>query len=107
MTALQHAILKKQAMVRLSENGVFCWNNACGRAVPIGSKRVVQFGVSGLPDIAGILPGGRFLAVEIKTGTARLQKNQRAWKKRCDEVGGLYLTIRSVEQLDEELDREL
>jgi len=107
MTALQHAILKKDTLVRLSENGVFAWNNACGRAIPLRSKRVVQFGVPGMPDIAGVMPGGRFIGVEIKTGKSRLSKQQRAWKKRCIEVGGLYLTIRSIEQLDRELDAEL
>lgn len=77
------------------------WNSPTGVARPLGSERVMAFGVPGQPDIMGIMPGGLFLGVEVKTKTGRQSKRQKTWQCACERVGGLYLVIRSMDILEE------
>jgi hypothetical protein len=54
---------------------------------------------SGFPDIVACLPSGRMLAVECKTGKARLRKDQvRVLQELCD-AGALVVRVRSVDDL--------
>ena len=97
---VSEATIKRRILVRLSELGVFAWNNPTGVATPLGSTHVVRYGNPGAPDIIGILPGGRFLAVEVKTATGRQRPEQQAWQRACEARGGLYVLARSVEDID-------
>ena len=97
---MNHSALKNAVLVRLSEMGVFAWNNATGVATPLGQTRIVRYGMRGAPDIMGILPNGRFLGVEIKTGCGRQSAAQIVWSNRCAEVGGLYIVVRDLKDID-------
>jgi hypothetical protein len=55
----------------LEVRGVYHWRNSTG-AVQIRPGRWYRFGKVGSSDILGILPGGRFLAVEVKARGGRL-----------------------------------
>ena len=48
----------------LKMKNIFCYRNNSG-ATKVGS-RFIRFGYKGSSDIIGILPDGRFLAVECK-----------------------------------------
>jgi len=45
-----------------------------------------------------IIPTGQFLAVEVKTPVGRLSKEQKAWLRTINKMGGRALVIRSVEE---------
>lgn len=66
-------------------------------------KRYQRFGFPGSPDILGILPDGRYLGIEIKTGNAVQNKNQKKFERKIKDNNGIYLVIRSLENLDGEL----
>ena len=59
---------------------VFAWKNNTGSTV-IGD-RFVSFGKKGSPDILGVLPNGRFLAVECKVGRDKVSDDQRQFLDR-------------------------
>lgn len=73
--------------------------------VPMGQGR---FGSrsrhsAGLPDIIGVLPGGRFLGIEVKRPKARPRANeakQAEWIRRARDRGGLVIIATSVEDVE-------
>lgn len=97
----------------LKMRGVFCFRNQTGMIrlddVKYGT-RVIRQGVKGGADILGILPGGRFLAVECKTpdkpgprgGTKGTKQtpDQAAFQREIEARGGLYILARSTFDLD-------
>jgi hypothetical protein len=61
----------------------------------------VDFGVKGMADISGILKHssglGLRLEIEIKTGGARQEPDQKNFEKMVKSLGGLYTVARSVQ----------
>jgi len=93
----------KAAILRYMERrGFFAWNNPSG-AVRIAPDRWIHFGRKGSSDILGILPGGRFLAVEAKAQDGRLSPEQKEFLEKVRGLGGLALVVRSWKELDEAL----
>jgi hypothetical protein len=87
--------IKKSILSFLELNGIFCWNNPTG-AVQIKPGRFMRFGKVGSADIVGILPGGRFLAVEVKTDKGRLSDEQAEFIADIRRLGGLAVIARST-----------
>jgi hypothetical protein len=70
-----------------------------------GKRRFHRFGLCpGSSDIIGILPGGRFLAVECKVGKNKPTPSQESFLREVNESGGLGLCVWSVDELMDELD---
>ena len=59
-----------------------------------------RVGVVGEADIQGVRPGGQALAVEVKTGAAVQNPQQKKWMKRFMEMGGHFVLARIVEKED-------
>ena len=59
----------------------------------------IKTGEPGWADIIACLPGGRFLAVECKTGTGKLTKKQEQFRVMVENVGGLYVEARSIDDV--------
>lgn len=91
----------------LTLRGVFAWrqNNA---PVPIRrGPRIVGLrpvALKGIPDIVGVLPGGRFIGVECKTGSSRLSPEQIDFQLNVKRNGGCCVAVWQVEELVEILD---
>lgn len=77
--------------------GIFCYANNTGSIK--GANRYQQYGFPGSPDILGILPNGQYLGIEIKTGNAVQNKNQKKFKRKIDENHGMFVIIHSMEEL--------
>jgi hypothetical protein len=90
--------VKRVCLEYLSLRGIYAWLNNTG-ALPVGDKRFIRFGLKGSSDIIGILPGGRFLAVECKSETGRLSPAQRDFLEAVQAHGGLAVVARSHEDL--------
>lgn len=104
-----HKNLKNEIRVALGEiENVAAFNNEQGvatfyhgrkcRICQRGTQeRKVRFGVGyGGADIIGIADG-RFFAIEVKTGNAKLEPHQVMFKDLIVKMGGIHITARSVE----------
>jgi hypothetical protein len=93
----------KAACLRyLEKRGILAWNNPTG-AVRIAPDRWLRFGKKGSADILGCLPGGRFLAVEVKAAHGRLSPEQREFLADIKALGGLAVMVRGWKELDQAL----
>lgn len=59
--------------------------------------------IKGVPDIVGVLPGGRALFIEVKTKTGRLSQEQQNFLENATEQGALAFMARSMEEADQKL----
>lgn len=64
-------------------------------------------GMKGASDLVGLLrPNGQLIAVEIKTGTGKLTKEQRAFGSMIENQGGIFVCARSVDDVANRLRME-
>jgi len=82
----------------LHKKGIYSWRNNSGTLWSGGQP--VSFGYPGSADIIGLLSGGRFLAVECKSATGRQSAKQKKFQAKIEANGGLYLLVRSAEELE-------
>ena len=78
------------------------WANNTGTAYRRG--RMLKFGLVGSGDILGIIEGGTFLSIEVKSGKARQSKQQKIFQKMVTSLGGLYIVARSTQDVKKALD---
>jgi hypothetical protein len=82
--------------------GAFVWNNPTG-AYQARPGEWVHFGKTGSADIIGLLPGGRFLAVECKAGNGRMSDKQQEFLDTVTSLGGVAIVARSHADLAKDL----
>lgn len=73
------------------------WKNSTGAARAHG--RYLRWGLKGSADIIGIGFGGRFIAIECKTGQSRQKEHQRNFQNMVTSLGGIYIVARSVDDV--------
>ena len=109
-----HSRLVAECVEELALRGYPAWPNQTGMAWR--DDRPVRFGKKGSGDIIGCLPRllnvegspllvGVHLEVECKTGEAVQTKKQKAHMRAVLGCGGIYLVIRSRDELRGWLDR--
>ena len=82
--------------------GIFAWrNNTGGYKTEDGSY--IRYGLKGSPDIIGILPDGRFLGVECKSGKNDIKGSQIDFKNKIESMNGVYVVAWSTDDLDKAL----
>lgn len=75
------------------------WRNNTGALLDRNNK-LVKFGLQGSADIIGMMkPNGRFIAIEVKTQKGMQTASQRRVQKMVEDMGGLYILARSVEDV--------
>ena len=89
--ALRDAILQY-----LNFKGVYAWKQNTGAMYLEG--RFIRFAAPGMPDIIGIMPDGRFLAVETKA-TGRVTAHQKAFLDNVRQRGGIAILAYSVDDV--------
>jgi len=62
--------------------------------------RIVRVGTVGLPDIIGMLKGGRFFAIEVKSGRGKTTDSQDYWLDTVQTFGGRSGVARSSEDAE-------
>lgn len=75
---------------------ILIWRNTVGTFHTVDAGRTMQIGLPGSADLIGVIPGGRFIGVEVKTATGVQRKNQVAFQRAVEKRGGLYVLARSV-----------
>ena len=97
-----HSDLVHKLLKALSLPGCRVWKNATGKARAMhDDTQIISYGLDGSADITGILKCksgiGARLEVECKTGTGRLQENQKNFRDMIIRMGGLHIEARDVE----------
>lgn len=60
----------------------------------------ISFGQVGQTDLTGVMrPNGRAVFIEIKTGTGRLSKQQKAFRDQMIVMGAIHIECRKLEDL--------
>lgn len=77
--------------------GKFLGRNNAGQVV-IANARPVRFGLPGSTDILACIKS-RMVVVEVKTGTGRLQQNQKDFRTAAARAGALHIEARSVDDV--------
>ena len=94
----------KDCIEYLQLRNIFVWRNNSG-ALKGGRLR---FGLKGSSDILGLLPNGRFLAVECKREKGGVvSEEQRKFLQTITENKGLAVCVNSVEQLKEIIEKNI
>ncbi len=85
---------------------IVAWRSNSGR-IPVRSQTktyMLDLAPKGTSDIIGILPGGRFLAVECKVGKNKLTPAQAEFLRWVNNAGGRGIVVWSLEDLEEVID---
>lgn len=89
MTQVSHSDAIKLAMLELSNAGCMVARRDVG--LFYDKRDNARFiGIVGEADVQAVAPGGRAVAVEIKTGNARRTEQQKRWGARFTQLGGVY-----------------
>lgn len=100
--------LIRQCLDFLKLAGVFAIRVNSGAAIyrdgRAGLGQLVRFNSEpGMSDIIGVLPGGRFCAIEVKRAGARTAPKRKAeqdsFQQRIRDMGGFALTVDSLQNL--------
>ncbi len=93
--------LTQYALKVFQRAGWHCWRQNNGGVFDPKTKRFrANSSTPGIPDIIGFHRAcGRFLAVEIKTGTDRLSAAQTEFLDAVKQAGGLSLVVRHADDL--------
>jgi hypothetical protein len=97
--------VKAEVMRYLKLRHIYCWSNPSG-AVRIRPGKFMSFGKKGSADIIGLLPGGKFLAVETKAPAGRLSPEQREFLEAVKQQGGMAIVARSYRDVETALMEE-
>ncbi|KKM77534.1 hypothetical protein LCGC14_1369090 [marine sediment metagenome] len=91
----------------LSMEGVLAWRQNTGAWVSTykGKRSVVRYGIPGMSDILGVLPDGRFLAIECKLPGREATIEQERFHARIDASGGLGIVVHTLDELQDAFER--
>jgi hypothetical protein len=91
------------ALTCLKQSGLVYWRVPNGPVMhSINGKMIRKCSpIKGFPDIAGVLPSGKFFAIELKTDKGRLSPEQVEWITKLNHTGGIAIVLRSKDEIRE------
>lgn len=102
---LEAAVIKECKLV-IADLGLFIWRQNTGEFA-LGD-RYIRFGIAGQPDFIGSLPNGTFIGIEAKRRKGGRQSGaQKEFQAKLEINQGLYLLVRSGQELREKLEEYL
>lgn len=100
-------VIENQILTYLWFKKIFAWKNTSGGYfdTKLGAfkKQRSKFAINGTSDILGILPGGRMLAIEVKSKTGKASQEQHDFINKINLSGGLAFIARSIDDVDQNL----
>ena len=101
-TQIQHAMVD---YLRLKYNAFVWVNKNPGTYDPVRNVFRRNTTMKGISDLIGLLPGGRFLAVEVKRKGNHMSQDQKRFLEEIRASGGIAFCARSFEDIDAELNK--
>lgn len=91
------------ALKHLKAKGILHWRVSNGPVMHTIGTRVIYKAspIKGMPDIAGVMPCGRFFAIELKSAKGRLSPEQISWIDKINDSNGIAVLIRTTNELVE------
>lgn len=97
--------LQREILDYLLLRGVFAWRNNAG-FLRVG-KRLIEMAPAGSPDIIGVLPGGKFIGVEVKCPGEEARPNQVQFHERLRSYGAAVAVVHSVTEARQFIDQHI
>lgn len=100
---MKEAELLSFALTCLKQSGLVYWrvpNGAVSHSIN-GKMIRKKSPIKGFPDLAGVLPSGKFFAIEIKTDKGRLSPEQVEWITKLNLSGAIAVVLRSKDEIRE------
>ena len=108
---IPESAIETHILVWLRSKKVFAWKNVTGgfydSKIKRFRKQVSPFAINGASDILGILPGGRFLAIECKSKYGKATPDQLMFIERINFHGGCAFVAKSLEDVQQALEEVL
>jgi len=82
----------------LDKKRIFHWRNNSG-AFKSELGGFYRFGQTGSPDIFMVIDG-KIYGLEVKSSIGKQSDSQKDWQERFEKVGGIYLLLKSFEDLE-------
>ena len=98
--------LKRQILKYLAYCGIFAWNNRNVGVWNAKYQKYIPSQIKGISDIIGILPDGRFLAIEVKREGNKLTEWQKRFLNEINMRKGVGIVAYSVEDVEIRLIQE-
>jgi hypothetical protein len=96
-------LVMKAILTALRRLGIVAWRqNPIAAPLRRGDQIVYRSnasGATGISDLGGICPGGRFIAIEVKGATGRIRPRQALYLDEVSRMGGIALVARSVDDV--------
>lgn len=90
----------KESLAVLKKHNIFCWRQNTG-AFKTQNGGFFRSSMAGVSDILGILPDGRFLAVECKREKGGvLSEKQKEFLENIDKNKGVAIVCSNAENLE-------
>ena len=93
--------IKRSILEYLKYRGIPATKHRSGTIFMHG--RVIELGEAGWPDIIGVLPGGAFIGIEVKTKTGKVEESQQKKIMELQNKGALIYVVHSLKELEEAL----
>lgn len=89
------------ALTCLKQSGLVYWRVPNGPVVhTIGTKQIRKKSpIKGFPDIAGVMPNGKFFAIELKSDKGRLTPEQTEWITKLNMSGAMAIVLKSKDEI--------
>lgn len=94
----------------LEWKGIFAWKTKTVGTFDVRSGRFLKGSKlyrKGVSDIIGILPDSKLFAIEVKSKKGYVQPHQKEFIEQINNRGGLAFVARSIDDVEEKLDRYL
>jgi hypothetical protein len=92
--------IQTQIIAYLKLRDIFCWKQNTSGIYRKDRNAYIPSHTRGMPDICGILHGGRALYVEVKRKTGRLSEAQKEFLGRASTLGALAIVAYCVEDVE-------
>lgn len=98
LSAPLEKIIQRQILEWLRYKKVFCWKqNNVGIRKPDGG--FIPASTVGVPDILGIVKGGKFLGIEVKRSGGKPSPAQTDFLENIKRNGGIAIVATSLEEV--------
>lgn len=104
---MKEKLIENHILRWLNISGIYAWKNqSVGIFDPV--KKIYRrsnnpFHIKGVSDILGILPDGKFLAIEVKSKTGKASPEQIMFIEKINKNGGKAFVAKTLEDVQEAL----